>query len=209
MFVSTLLTLAALSAPASAGTNELAFELGALGSSDRNWDLFSDGPLLSSMGLRAGYGVNDWLTVVGTWQTARDGSVLYIESYDANEYLDQDALLSLRTNQLSLGPKFSLDLFSWLHPYATVQGLALLGTVRMDDDAQHDDNLNQYKSSAVTGGGFAALGLDFILLREDRPIRPATYLEMGYGRTANLAFDDIGTLGFGGFALRWGVGARF
>lgn len=209
MFVSTLLTMLSLAAPASAGSNELSFELGALHSGDRNWDLFSDGSMLSGLGARAGYGVNDWLTVVASWQTARDGSTLSVELSEDDNYDVQETMLSLRTHSFSLGPKFKWDLFPWLHPYATVQGMALLGTLRLDDDEAHDDNLNQVKTSAVAGGGMGALGLELVLLREDRPLRPATYLEMGYGRTANLNFEDVGSLGFGGFALRWGVGVRF
>ena len=105
----------------------------------------------------------------------------------------------------------------WLRPYATVQALGVLGTLRLDDDPSDEDvGLRRYRS--LTPGGVAALGLDLVGGRPRAAVHPAFNLELGYGLTANMRFSDrdagpepidLGTLGMGGFYMRWGVGVHF
>jgi len=192
-----------------AGDNELSLSVGRIGAPDDNWQMFSDEDGLSSVGVRAGYGFSPSLAVVLDWQHGVEGGGLetyagYDEDYDYSY-----GNLAITTNAWSVGPKLSLDAISWLKPYATVQGTFLWGTVKLDDDPGDDENLNELRRSGVTGGASAALGLDLVLLSEQRTIRPAIGFEAGYGWLAPLGLGDMGQLRFRGFHSDFTVGARF
>ena len=216
MLATTLLGALLVGPAAQAAGNEISFELGSFGAHDPNWELFSNDEQLVTWGFRGGYAITPNLAVIATWQHGAWGGGLDIygeSSYydDDDEYYYEDTSLNLAftANQFGVGPKYDVELFSWLRPYATAQFIAFLGTVRMDEDEDHDDNINQYKTSGFSPAGMAALGIDFIPVRPRRTGSLATYLEMGYGYAAPMKLGDLGQLSFNGFALRWGVGARF
>ena len=192
-----------LSQPAAAGPYSLDVVNGSILTDDPRWNIFSDRDALTGWGLRAGYAVNSNLSGVVGWQYAEDGGTLYSDSGDT--YLH----LALVSNQLSLGPKFSLDVLSWLQPYATVQARALYGRARLDDDTDHDDNLNQLRRSGFAVGGLAAGGVDLVTRRVDKAVRPTLHVELGYAALTPLKLDDLGEIELHGFYSQWGVGARF
>lgn len=209
MFAIALLSLAL--SPAHAASNELNFELGSFGAHDPNWELFSSDERVSTWGFRGGLAVNGFTTVLLGWQHSADGGT----NGDAYSYDDAEAGtsytwgLAMTTNQIAAGPKFDLEVFPWLRPYATVQAIAWLSTVRMDDDTSDEENINEIARTGIAPGGIAALGVDLIPMRADRKVRPATYLEAGYGLAAPVKVGDLGKIQFDGFYLHWGVGARF
>lgn len=208
MFFSLLLSL--FLNPAHAASDELNFELGQFGAQDASWDMFSDRTHVGSWGFRGGKSLGNFTTIVLSWQHSMDGGAVG-EDYD----YDEDSVsfspwyLALTTNQLAVGPKFDLEVFPWLHPYGTVQAMGWLGTVRMDEDIEDDENPNEIAKTGFAPGGIAALGLDLIPLRADRKVRPATYVEAGYGYALPMKVGDLGEVQFSGFYLHWGVGARF
>lgn len=203
--MSTLLALTlAFSQQASAGDLSLDISRGSITPhNEANWGLYSDSYRLSGWGLRGGYAVNSWLTGVVGWQYAEDGGTVEVEDGSTGFHH------ALVTNQITLGPKFSLDVLSWLQPYATVQGVAMLGRARLDDDIYDDENLNELRASGLAPGGLAAGGVDVITRRVDKAVRPTLHVEVGYAYLAPLELDAMGQLEIHGLYTQWGVGARF
>lgn len=209
MFTNLLLPILLQSSPALAGGSELSFSWGRLGAPDDNWELLSYDEQLRSVGVRAGYGLNDHLSVVAGWQWAMDGGAFYSQSDYDEDYESESFNLALTTNRFSVGPKARVEVFPWFVPYATVQASLLVGSLRLDDDLESDDNLNQIRSNALAPGAVGALGLELIARRSDRMIRPALGFEAGYGWMASLNLDPVGDMAFRGFYGSWTLGARF
>lgn len=206
--------LCALALPAAAATNELSFEVGWLGTRDPSYDLFADGRTLASVGLRGGYAVHPNVAIIAGWQHASTGATVEVpgvENYaDDEEYYEYGTTFetALYTDQLSVGSKADVKVFKWLHPYVTAQIVGMRGLARLDDDNNDDENLTQVQRAGLTGGFLGAGGLDFLIkVRGTFAIAP--YVELGYGWMAPMAFKDLGTLQFSGFAGRAGVGVRF
>lgn len=195
---------------AHAANHELNLELGRLGTQGEAFEVLSHYGTMGSVGARGGYALGERLTLVADYQHSQLGGS--IDSYDEEdgEYM-ADGLIgfALRAQQIGVGVKYDVELWPWLHPYGTAQALGVVGVLRMDDDTEDDDNVNELRRVGVAPGGVAALGLDLIALRADRPVRPATYLEAGYAYVAPMKLGDAGDLDFRGFYLRWGLGARF
>lgn len=204
MLCALTLTLALSQPAAAAGPLSLDVVNSTISLSDPRWDTFSQRSSLGAWGLRGGYAVNSWLTGVVGWQYAEDGGWLW-----SDDSYDSDLRVALVTNQVSIGPKFSLNVLSFLQPYATVQAEAVLGRARLDDDPYHDDNLNQLRGGGVAFGGLAAGGVDLIARRVDKAVRPTLHVELGYAATTALELDALGALELRGFYSQWGVGARF
>lgn len=212
MLMSTLMLGAALAAPGGA-RHEASLELGTLGSRDPNADLFSYSDLLQSGGGRLGYAVADQWTVVADYQFGRHGDRLEADSGDGGYSL---SLMDLTLHQLTVGPKFSLELTPWLRPYATVQAMGVAGRLRLGEDPDEPEDRARFWSMAP--GGVAALGVDLSPGKKRQAVRFGSHLEMGYGYATALSFSDrdagndaaeIGDMRLGGFYLRWGVGVRF
>lgn len=211
MFANLLLPLLLQSSPALAGGSELSFNWGRLGAPDDNWGLLSYNDQLRTVGVRAGYGLNDHLSVVAGWQRGSDGGAYYAGD-DDDYYYEYDTSsfnMALTTNRLSVGPKARVEIFPWFVPYATVQASLLVGSLRLDDDLDSDENLNQIRSNALAPGAVGAAGLELIARRSDRLIRPALGFEAGYGWMASLNLDPVGDMAFRGFYGSWTLGARF
>lgn len=204
--LTTLVLTLALSAPARADNLSLDLNRGLIRMSDPNWDMYSHDDNLSGWGLRAGYAVTPWLTGVVGYKYAFDGGPVSAEGdYDDGSLFYQ----ALSTHELSLGPKLSLPALSWLQPYATLQGVALLGRERLDDDTDDDENLNELRANGFSGGALAAGGVDLILRRVDKAVRPTVHTEVGYAWIAPMTLGDLGQLEVHGLYVQWGVGARF
>lgn len=232
LFPMSLFTLALLAAPATAADHELSLELGGFGTMDERFDMFRQSPMVGTLGLRGAVALHDNVAIVlgvhhGAW-----GSSVEVDGegseYDDEDYYyyysyedegDADFQAAYRGNQVLVGPKVDVRIVDAFRPYATVQAALFTGTVRLDDDPDHDDNENQLKATALQPGGVAALGFDLVPLRPRQPLRFGTHLELGYGLTAATGFQakppgggekvEIARFGFGGFYMRWGVGAYF
>jgi len=214
--LSTIITVMAIAAPVHAETgdtvsNELSIEAGLIQSDDPNWDIFSDTGGLSTVGVRAGYGINSWLSVVGGWHHRTHDSEMFSEFSDYVE-------LRLNADRFSVGAKANYELNSWIKPYATVQPMAVRGGLQIDEDGSDDYNINEYQFSDWSFGGLAALGVDVIPADPRNFLNLSAHLEAGYGLLQPLSFENsdvgntavsIGDLDFNGFYVQGGVGIRF
>lgn len=197
---------ALLAAPgaALAAQNEVSLELGSFASPDPDWELFSESGHLPTQGLRLGWALHDRIALVGGWHRGARGMTLGDEAGSQSDFV-----AAFCAHTLGVGAKADWPLASWFAPYATAQATGLLGTVRLDDDPEDDDNLNQLSHTAFAPGAMATAGLEFRLpLREDA-LAAATSFELGYAWFAPLSYDALGSLAFRGLVLRWGLGARF
>jgi len=210
MILITLLAGSALAGSADGIDHELSVELGSMYTSDDTWrDLF-DSEAVSAQGFRAGYSINPNVAVVASWHRGAHDSRLSFSS-------EQSVNMDFTIHQLAVGPKVDYQVFHWLRPYATVQGVGALGRIQLDEDAQDDDN-DLLRFSDTSFGGFAALGAEFVPGSESRRLHLATHIELGYGKVFAMTFEDedagntpieIGDLDMQGFTINAGVGVRF
>ncbi|MDG1481132.1 MAG: outer membrane beta-barrel protein [Myxococcota bacterium] len=210
MMIITLLAGAALAGSADGIDHELSVELGSMYTSDDTWRALSDSESVTALGIRAGYSISPSVAVVASWHRGVHDSRLSISS---NDTVNMDFTI----HQLAVGPKVDYPIFHWLRPYATVQGVGVLGRLQLDEDSQDDDN-DLLRFSDTSFGGFAALGAEFVPGSESRRLHLATHLEMGYGKVFAMTFEDedagntaieIGDLDMQGFTINAGVGVRF
>ena len=128
--------------------------------------------------------------------------------------------LELRANQLSVGPKYSLELKRWLAPYATAQGLVTHSIVSMGDQLDKEEANTYLRDSALGVGAVGALGLELRSRPVSKGFQLNSYLEVGGGISSNMNFKandlgvdeaniPIGDLKYGGQYVRFGVGTRF
>jgi hypothetical protein len=192
-----------LATPALGADHELSLELGTLHIGDPAFDVFSHGDALPSKGLRAGVAVHERLAVVAGWHHTARGAELHSSE---GKLL---ARSSFRGEAFTLGVKPDLAIGPYFRPYLLVQGMLLAGQVRFDDDPNESDSPGQIQESAVAPGLLTMGGIELRAPMGGAPLTIAFHLEGGYGRTAPLAFDDVGDLQPGGLALRGGVGVRF
>jgi hypothetical protein len=222
--INTIALIAALSAPASAGsdsaaTHELNWEVNSVGVTDENWGVFSNTNSVAAWGVGGGYGLSRNLTLmVGLHHRKYVNDTDYYYDEDWN-YLESDLETSFSTSQLSVGPKLNIELKPWLRPYVTGQALLRMGTIGADDDTRDDDNLNQLSWSAISPGIRAAAGFDIVPVRGDT-VHIASHLDFGYSASTALNFTDdagsagdteapVGKLGLSGLHISWGIGVHF
>jgi hypothetical protein len=213
MIITALLSGAALAGSADGIDHELSLETGSMHTSDETWDAFSYGSQVGAWGVRAGYGISPNLALVASLHRGRHRSDVGIDSDSSYQSIDMD----LTTSQVALGPKVDLQVNHWLRPYATIQGMGVLGEIRIDDDPSDDDNeLLRYRDA--TFGGFAAAGIELIPGSTSRRLHVGTHLELGYGKVLAMQFQDkdagndpieIGDLDMQGFTINAGIGVRF
>jgi len=184
--------------------DEVSLELGSIGTPDADWALFSDTERLPTQGLRLGWAVHDRVALVAGWHRGAQGMTVGGETTGQSDFV-----ATFGAHLFSLGAKADVALTPWFAPYATAQAIGLIGTVRLDDDPEDDENPNQIAESAFAPGAMGTAGVEFRIPFHDGAFAAATSLEMGYAWLAPLAYDTLGDLQFRGFAVRWGVGARF
>lgn len=204
-----------LSTPAFAADHELSLELGSLHVNSDSWDLFHEGEYFPTAGVRLGVAVHERVAVVAGYHHAAYGSDIYTDSWSGEyDFADEesdaaDFVGAFAGDEYTLGAKVDVPVTGWLHPYGVVHALGVRGVIRLDEDVEDDDNLNQLPYRALTFGGMGALGVEFLapVLKEKAHL--GSYLELGYGRVAALDFDALGKMPMGGFAVRMGTGVRF
>jgi len=201
-----LALLAALALPgaALAAKDEVSLEIGSIATPDPDWDLFSGSGRLSTQGLRGGWAFHDHVALVGGWHRGARGMTAGGEGTGQSDFV-----AAFSAHAFSLGAKADWELAPWLAPFATARAAGLLGRVRLDDDSEDDENLNQLSHTAFAPGALATAGVELRLPFHDGAFAAATSLEMGYAWFAPLAYDELGHLAFRGFTVTWGVGARF
>lgn len=202
--------------------HEVSLELGTLGAPDPAWDYLGSQPYVPSYGARVGYGLTPAVSIVGSWHRGADGAEIEGPGSAEDDVLFRTAFIS---HQLALGPKLQWRWKPWIAPYATLQGLGVIGKARLDDGFDDDENPNQYTYTGFSPGGLVAGGVDLKPLRVAKGVRIGTHLELGYALTRRMrlvqeggkdpANDDqngdveLGSVGFRGLSMRFGVGVHF
>lgn len=201
-----------LSSLSFAADHELALEAGRLGAHEGAWNNFDTRDRLGSLGLRVGYAPIERVQVFGTWQHTRRGASQNF-SYDASlsEAPGYDLGLSsaFTGHTAGLGVRADLAITPYFNPYVFGQGLAQLGTIRLDDDSETSENPNQLTQKAWAPGFAAGIGGEIKMAPPEWAIRPSMRLELGYGRTAQLDFAELGDMQFAGFYGRIAAGVTF
>lgn len=195
--------IALLFASVSLAATELSLELGSTHAPDDGYALFSDKNAMGSWGARLGFGLGDRISLLVDWQHSGPGGEV-TTSADAADF---EAALTV--DQLAVGPRFGVRIQDVVMPYATVQAVGMRGRIRLDGDPDSADELDQWKDSALTGGGLAMGGAQVLLGDPEQAVRFSGHLEMGYGYALPLDYGDYGSISFHGFALRGGAGIVF
>jgi len=207
--------------------NELSVELGYLdGSDSKTWTYHNS----TTFGLRGGYGINNWLTAIGSWhmsQTYTDfGDDYYSYDYDyEDEYsYSGDAMplsTRLRSHEIALGTKFDWSPLKRIHPYATTQILINRMGLNITESYLEEEPAVDIKGNGIGFGGIASAGVEYRTRSFSNGLQLASHMELGYGRSSKVQFDslknndgefsaiDAGDLALGGLYFRWGVGVRF
>ena len=216
---------------ASEARHEVSVSFGNLQSNDPAWGIVG-GKESPNGGIRAGYGVNPWLTVIGSWELSRISND-HAASYYDYEYGYEDVghgssgapgqavsggvFSELSIHHLSVGAKYSHAFLPWLVPYATTQGVVHVGGLRVSDNLDRDEATINIDSSGVGFGGIVSGGIELRSKPYAGSFSLAAHLEFGYALSSNMNFSfdsegssaDIGSLGYNGPTISAGVGLRF
>ena len=157
--------------------------------------------------------MHDRVAIIAGWQHSQTGGDISTGSDESYYYYDGGSSSRFRAayigDLISVGAKADLRVNDYFYPYLTAQGAIQLGTVRLDDNADNDQNLGQVQQSGATGGFLAALGAEVPVQLGTSGIAVAPYLELGYGWFAPMGLEELGSLKLGGFSGRTGFGVRF
>jgi hypothetical protein len=193
------------------------------------FDLFAEGDLLGSMGVRVGGFVAPKLAVFADWQRGRQGADLAYGGsanggYDDDDYdysySDTDATgydprgtvaTQVGTHTVTLGARLHTDAVSqWLRPYVAGGLGAMVATGRFDDDEGDPESPGQVKGSGV---GVGLIGLGGVEGRF-RPSSHARFVltahaEVGASAYTRVSLGDLGGLTPYGAVVRGGLGVAF
>ena len=144
--------IALLFASVSLAATELSLELGSTHAPDDGYALFSDKNAMGSWGARLGFGLGDRTSLLVDWQHSGPGG----EVMTSDDTVAFEAALTV--DQLAVGPRFGILIRDVVMPYVTAQAVGMRGRLRIDGDTASNDELDQWKDSALTGGGLAMGG---------------------------------------------------
>ena len=159
----------------------------------------------TTAGLRVGYRVAPWITPFVGASANGAGMSHFVEEGDSGDLFQtayyQDQFFAGLKSAWAPSPYFGI--------YGLAQGQLVLGILRIDDDAEVDDNPGQIELEGATGGVTGALGIQAAApVRGDR-VDVTFHLEVGYAWNAPLELGDVATLNIQGVFIRTGAGARF
>jgi hypothetical protein len=203
--------------------NAVQLVYGGYGSGDDAFEFYSPNDSLGAAGIRGERDLGANLSLTGSYTRRTVASEYYdglVES-DRMPERDEAALVAAFTGQqITLGPKLRVDLKRNLSPYVVGQGLAFIGTSRLDDAPYTDGNPNELQARSWAPGFVAAGGLEYS--PRIGPVRLSTFFELGYNWTAQMGFTDrnirengtnapadMGDLAFRGLYVQTGLGIRF
>jgi hypothetical protein len=186
--------------------------------------VFGGGDGLFHKGVRGSLGLNQTLSLVGSWSVATEASEVDVWVDGATDE-SLTFVSQIRAQQAGLGVEARWRATAWLAPYALAMGDLTFATTRFDTDPGDDDNLTEVTDRAVAPGFWVGGGLD---VHTRKPllgkVYPMLYLELGYTLQKRLEFDarggtteiengpieaKAGAISFRGFSPRWGLGLRF
>jgi len=191
------------------------------------FDLFAEGDLLASAGVRVGGFVTPKLALFADWQRGRQGADLGYgtgdaynydyeytyadDSYSGFDYDSGSVETQVGTHTVTLGARLHTDAFAgWLRPYVAGGLGAMVATGRFDDDAGDPESPGQVQG---TGAGVGLVGLGGV---EGR-FRPSTHaafvltahVEVGAAAYSRVSLGDLGGLTPRGGVVRGGLGIAF
>ena len=190
---------------------EVGFEFGTMANADRAYDLFSSGNAMPSRGIRIGARLAERVQVLAGWQQSSRGSTILLANDDTEidfTTSSNEVRAAFSTHQVAAGLRADLSVLDTLLPYVAVQGLAIQGTARLDDDPESQVNVGQVRASALGMGLLAVAGAE-LRFPPDEPLAVGFHLDLGYAYVSSLSLGDFGTMQPGGFTARGGVGLRF
>ena len=205
-----------LASNAWAGDKEISLDAGSLLASSDAWGVVGGNPM-STVGISGGWDIAPGLTAVGGVNWSRSGAT----NHFGNQWWEDDGdvesapgtegyIAALRVVQLQAGVRSDIRQNSWVRPFGVAKMSASIGSLRLDDDPNDKDNVNQVKASGMSIGGIAAVGVAVEKPRKKAgPFAVRGELEAGYGLGTSLKFDEIGKLGMSGMHMRLGIGLRF
>ncbi len=224
-----LLSIAALAATVPAANaserkpNAVQLVYGGYGSGDDAFSFYSPNNSLGAAGIRGERDLRGPVSLTGTYTRRRVASEYYDSLVESDRMPERDeaALVATFTGQqITLGPKVRVDLGRGFSPYVVGQGLAFIGTSRLDDDPGVEGNLNELRNRSWAPGFVAAGGVEYS--PSIGAVRLSTFFELGYNWTAQLGFEDesvrergtnapadMGDLAFRGVYVQTGIGVRF
>lgn len=198
-----------------AADHEVAVEAAWIVGGDNAWHTLASRGAYGSIGVRGGVAVHERVAIVAGYQYGAVGAEIGAWSEDDWEGEDaytgafSSAAHAFLGHRLMLGAKADVPMANYFAPYALVHGDALIGTVRLDDDAEDDENVTQRARTGATGGFGGALGVSFPVETASPGLKVTPYLELGYDWFAPLSLGDLGAVQPRGFAGRAGVGLQF
>ncbi|MGC6510763.1 MAG: hypothetical protein ACON4U_20250 [Myxococcota bacterium] len=208
--------------------NELSIEVGYLdGRSPKTWAFHNS----TTYGLRGGYGINNWLTVIGSWHMSQTFTSFSDDHYDDYEYdsevdyvygsTDMPFSTRLRSHEIALGTKVDWSPSQRIHPYATAQILINRMGLNITESYLEDDPQVDIDGGGMGFGGIASGGVEYRTRSFSNGLQLASHFELGYGMSSRIQFDgmsnnegdfsdvDVGDLALGGLYVRFGMGVRF
>jgi hypothetical protein len=212
----TLLT-SFLAGSAWAADKEISLDTGILGSSSQAWDMVGGSPV--TIGLSGGIDIAPGLTAIGSAQWSLSGSHNEFGNQWWHDDLEEETgsspgsegyIAALRVIQVQGGVRSDILQNSWVRPYGSAKVSASLGSLRLDDDPEDKDNVNQIKATGLSIGGIAAVGAAVERPRKQAgPFAIRGEVEAGYGLGTALKFGEMGELSMSGIHMRMGIGLRF
>ncbi len=205
-----------LASNAWAGDREISLDTGSLLASSGDWSVVGGNPM-TTVGISGGWDIAPGLTAVGGVNWSLSGA----NNHFGNQWWDEDGqgeeppgsegyIAALRVIQLQAGVRSDVMQNRWVRPFGVAKMSASIGSLRLDDDPNDKDNVNQIKASGMSIGGAAAVGIAVERPRKKAgPFAVRGELEAGYGLATSLKFDQIGKLGMSGMHMRLGIGLRF
>ena len=146
--------------------------------------MYSDSILADSngiSGLRIGYGVKPWLSLIASWNVGITADLNSIDSDDDYmieevEYPAGNTGSSLSGylgsqfvhHQLSFGPKFDLSITPNWHPYIASQVVMIHGKLQFSDNIEDDSSLVNITTSDVGFGGNLTAGVEWRSAKDKR-----------------------------------------
>jgi hypothetical protein len=200
-----MIALFALMSTASALSLEVGVTSSTLPLKDEDLRTWSDSKLPQLWGFRAGVGFGDSVAIVADGRFAYRGSVVSNASFPTFE-------TAMSFDQIGLGGRFGKSfLDEVVRPYGIAEVTVLRSGLRFDDDPVDDHSPGQTLTQAFAPGFNVAAGFEVSPQRDAAGmLDPAGWLELGYGYTAPLVYNDVGTLRpGGGFVARLGFAMRF
>lgn len=207
--------------------NEFSLEIGYLDGDDEQSYTYYNG---TTLGLRGGYGINSWLTVIGSWHMNQTNTTFGYDDYESPDYdyevsdeinSDMPFHTQLRSHEFTIGTKYDWSPLNRLHPYATTQLMLNRMGLRINEGEALDDPMVDIRGGGLGIGGVVSGGLEVRTRPMTSGLQLASHLELGYGIASKVQFDnlennngdfseiDAGDLSLGGLYFRWGVGVRF